>query len=69
MFLISCGGTDTSKDTSNSAKPHGPTTAHTSAYVCPMHCKDSGDDVAGNCSVCGMDYVKSEEHTKDGHKH
>lgn len=29
----------------------------TSAYICPMHCKGSGSDVAGTCPVCGMDYV------------
>ena len=67
LFLASCGGTDTTKKTST--EPHGVTTAHTSAYVCPMHCKDSGSDAAGTCPVCGMDYVKSEDHTKDGHKH
>lgn len=69
LFLISCGGTDTSKKTSTSSEPHGATAEFTSAYVCPMHCKDSGSDAAGTCPVCGMDYVKSEDHTKDGHKH
>lgn len=69
LFLVSCGGTDTSKNTSTSTEPHGATAEYTSAYVCPMHCKDSGSDAVGTCSVCGMDYVKSEEHTKDGHKH
>lgn len=69
LFLVSCGGTDTSKNTSTSSEPHGTTTEYTSAYVCPMHCKDSGSDAAGTCPVCGMDYVKAEEHTKDGHKH
>lgn len=28
------------------------------AYQCPMHCKGSGADTAGNCPVCGMEYIK-----------
>ncbi len=69
LFLVSCGGNDTSKKLSTPSEPHGSTAEYTSAYVCPMHCKDSGSDKEGTCPVCGMDYVKSEEHTKDGHKH
>ena len=42
---------------------------YTSAYICPMHCEDSGSETAGTCPVCGMDYVANEEHTKGGHKH
>ena len=37
---------------------------YTSAYVCPMHCKGSGSDVAGKCPVCGMDYVMNENAMK-----
>lgn len=40
---------------------------YASAYVCPMHCEDSGSDAEGKCPVCGMDYVKNENHKKDGH--
>ena len=43
--------------------------AYESAYVCPMHCKDSGSDKAGTCPVCKMDYVALADHTKDGHLH
>lgn len=35
---------------------------YTSAYICPMHCEGSGSDAAGQCPVCGMDYVKKEDH-------
>jgi len=42
---------------------------YTSAYVCPMHCKDSGSDKEGTCPVCNMDYVKNTDHKADGHKH
>lgn len=42
---------------------------YTSAYVCPMHCEGSGSEKAGTCPVCGMDYVKNEEHQADGHSH
>ncbi len=42
---------------------------YTSAYICPMHCADSGGDAVAKCPVCGMDYVKNEDHKADGHKH
>lgn len=42
---------------------------YTSAYICPMHCEGSGSDKPGNCPVCGMDYVKNENHKADGHQH
>ena len=48
---------------------HGQGMEFTSAYVCPMHCEGSGSDKPGTCPKCGMDYVKLEDHMKDGHKH
>lgn len=42
---------------------------YTSAYVCPMHCEDSGSDKEGKCGSCGMTLVKNEDHTANGHKH
>ncbi len=42
---------------------------YTSAYVCPMHCKDSGSASEGNCGTCGMSLVKNEDHNSNGHKH
>lgn len=42
---------------------------YTSAYVCPMHCKDSGSDEEGKCDTCGMALVKNEDHKANGHKH
>jgi len=42
---------------------------YTSAYVCPMHCDGSGSDEAGKCPVCGMDYVKNENHKSEDHQH
>ena len=42
---------------------------YTSAYICPMHCEGSGSEEAGKCPVCGMDYVKNEDHKHDGHDH
>ena len=49
--------------------PHGEGKEHTSAYVCPMHCADSGSDAEGECPTCGMAYVALAEHTGDEHKH
>ncbi|MFT5824235.1 MAG: hypothetical protein ACI8ZM_005501 [Crocinitomix sp.] len=34
---------------------------YTSTYVCPMHCEGSGSAEAGQCPVCGMDYVLNKE--------
>lgn len=42
---------------------------YTSAYICPMHCKDSGSDKAGECPVCGMDYKENKDLQKDDHSH
>ena len=42
---------------------------YNTAYVCPMHCDDSGRDEEGTCVVCGMTLVKNEEHYEDGHTH
>lgn len=42
---------------------------YTSAYVCPMHCEGSGSADPGTCPVCGMDYVKNEDHSTDNHSH
>jgi len=48
---------------------HGEGAAFSSHYVCPMHCAGSGSEEGGNCPVCGMVYVKLEDHIKDGHTH
>jgi hypothetical protein len=50
-------------------KEHGESKAHTSAYVCPMHCAGSGSEAPGVCPNCGMNYQALEEHVKNGHVH
>ena len=68
--LSSCGNKAKSKTDSDKTEVVDKTgKEYTSAYVCPMHCKDSGSDKAGTCPVCGMDYVVNKEHKKDGHNH
>ena len=52
--LTSCG-TSKKEDVDKTGKEY------TSTYVCPMHCEDSGSNEAGQCPVCGMDYVLNEE--------
>ncbi len=49
--------------------PHGEGKEFTSAYVCPMHCADSGSDQEGECPTCGMAYIAQADHTENGHKH
>ena len=72
LFFTACGGSASegaSKETTETAAPHGEGTAYTAAYVCPMHCEGSGSDTAGKCPTCSMDYVANAEHAKDGHTH
>lgn len=61
--IYSCGSKTTSADTDKQGKEY------TSAYICPMHCEGSGSETAGKCPVCGMDYVKNDNHNHDGHNH
>lgn len=61
ITLTSCGNEVESSDKQGKE--------YTSAYVCPMHCEGSGSKAEGNCPVCGMDYVKLEDHKTDGHQH
>lgn len=35
---------------------------YTAQYVCPMHCEGGGGDSAGQCPVCGMDYIKNPDY-------
>lgn len=63
-LISSCGN-----NSSNSAKTEKQGKEYTSAYICPMHCEGSGSDEAGKCPVCGMDYVKNENHKADGDQH
>lgn len=68
LAFTSCGSSSTNTKDSKE---------YTSAYICPMHCKDSGDSKAGTCPVCKMDYVKNKKHRDhvepesdhDGHNH
>lgn len=75
LSLAACGGdhqhnhSDGDQNAPGTSAVHGEGKEYTSAYVCPMHCKDSGGDQAGTCPVCGMDYVSQADHAKDGHKH
>jgi len=67
LLLGSCNNQKSKKETTveqqNVDNP-----AYTSAYVCPMHCEGSGDEQPGKCPVCGMEYVKNENHPKP-HQH
>ncbi len=74
MSMSSCGGdkksthakTEQAEDGSKQSKEY------TSAYICPMHCKDSGSDKRGKCPACGMDYKKNdkiESTDHEGHDH
>ena len=76
LFCFACGGNQSSDHSGHShdketvkeaSKAHGPSTAHTSAYICPMHCEGSGSDKEGVCPVCGMDYEPLADHSKNGH--
>jgi hypothetical protein len=68
LGITACGG-DHHQHEGAANGAHGTGKEYTSAYVCPMHCEGSGSDQPGTCPACGMDYVKLEEHVKDGHTH
>jgi uncharacterized paraquat-inducible protein A len=61
LALTSCG--NKSNNTSKIEQTEKQGKEYTSAYVCPMHCEGSGSHEAGECPVCGMDYVKNEAHS------
>lgn len=65
--LTSCGNKANNSSKTEQADKQGK--EYTSAYVCPMHCEGSGSHQPGECPVCGMDYVKNEDHKEDGHNH
>ena len=70
VTMVSCK--ETKEETNTETKVE--TTAkqgkeYTSAYVCPMHCENSGSEKAGNCGACGMGLAKNEDHNANGHKH
>lgn len=67
VTIVSCK--DNKAETKVEATTEKQGKEYTSAYVCPMHCKDSGSDKEGKCGTCGMALVKNEDHTSDGHKH
>lgn len=79
LFATSCGGdSDAHNEDGDTQEQHDGEEhseagmdgkEYTSAYVCQMHCKDSGSDVEGKCPVCGMDYVANEAHNEDSHEH
>jgi hypothetical protein len=81
-FFAACGGNSTQNQDQGAAGSTTPTQLegnqaeqgpeYTSAYICPMHCKGSGNDTPGTCPVCGMDYVKNDAQGKEedhGHDH
>ncbi len=73
VTMVSCkdNKAETKTETTTAIEKQGK--EHTSAYVCPMHCKGSGSDKEGKCGTCGMGYVKNEDNKKDdsheGHNH
>lgn len=73
-WAVSCGNSKSDHgghdhDTTLNESGHGEGKEYTSAYICPMHCKDSGSETEGKCPVCGMDYVAKNDHDARKHKH
>lgn len=66
VSMVSCKDNTTETKTETTEKQGK---EYTSAYVCPMHCKDSGSDKEGKCDTCGMTLVKNKDHKANGHKH
>jgi len=67
LAFLTAGLTFSSCGNSSAADTDGK--EFTSAFVCPMHCESSGSEESGKCPVCGMEYVKKDDHETDGHEH
>lgn len=67
VTMVSCKENKTETKAETTTEKQG--AEYTSAYVCPMHCKESGSDKEGTCGTCGMTLVKNENHKANGHKH
>ena len=69
VSIMSCKANKKEALTEIETKAENQGKEYTSAYVCPMHCEESGSDTEGKCGSCGMTLVKNEDHTANGHKH
>lgn len=67
VTMVSCKDTTAETNIETTTPKQGK--EYTSAYVCPMHCTDSGSDKEGTCDTCGMTLVKNEDHKANGHTH
>lgn len=63
------GHDDSGHNHGSKVEVHGEGAAFNANYVCPMHCPDSGAEIAGICPTCKMDYIPRTEHVSDGHTH
>lgn len=62
LITVSCKNDQKKNATTKTEQTQQKGKEYTSAYVCPMHCKDSGSDKVGKCPTCNMDYVKNKDH-------
>jgi uncharacterized paraquat-inducible protein A len=69
LLTVSCKDAKKENATTKTEQSEKKGKEHTSAYVCPMHCEDSGSDTEGKCPTCGMTYKENKEHNANGHKH
>lgn len=70
LGMIACKQNNSHSSGSESTEVSESGPEYTSKYICPMHCKGSGSDEAGQCPACGMDYVLNEDFKEDnGHDH
>ncbi len=54
------GVTNTTSQPAEAVDKSGP--EYTAHWICPMHCKGSGSEQAGNCPTCGMEYKLNPNH-------
>ena len=77
LFVFSCGGghshdadgnhteettSENNESSDENAEVDLSSPEYASAFICPMHCKGSGNAEAGSCPACGMDYVANENY-------
>ena len=61
-LFVGCGSSEKKESSTETKTEQMATTDTEHAYICSMHCENSGSMVAGVCPVCGMDLVKNPDY-------
>ncbi len=62
VLFIACGGGKNKEAAADANTEQLAVIDTVHAYICPMHCEESGSMEPGVCKVCGMDLVKNPDY-------